>query len=449
MAKQMQATMATLEDTFANRAIANGQIPYNHSITENGNTLVVLIGDSNYLLNKNLHCDTWTVKFPPSVTDLGVANLTDDTNYRVGIWCYGRNPFMYTLNFNLLITSGALELHLKYLDGSPIVVNDTLKTINITTRAATLPASGSNTMFTPFESYQILDVHTFQTTAWNISIFLEIRPTTRTSFVGEEAYVFISYQRLPGPMVHDHDSMFHIKHLLSTNYIYVSSPHLTNKTGLYYVGIGIVNSTGKDCVEFQSPPGVEEGKWCFVQGFRFDVFARALTKGCYHYDNITDRFTNMGEVAGSYHGDTMVQCLVSHLSVFSVGLFNPEIETDFSFQYISEHREQNITASMIVIVMTVHMLFIMIFVVNCEMIEADKGELFNMADNSNADLYHYAVAVETGYRMYAGTDSKIYVTLYGTEADEAARELSSSRISKNSSVFNWGTTARFLLKTPW
>ncbi|KIH53461.1 PLAT/LH2 domain protein [Ancylostoma duodenale] len=322
MAKQMQATMATLEDTFANRAIANGQIPYNHSITENGNTLVVLIGDSNYLLNKNLHCDTWTVKFPPSVTDLGVANLTDDTNYRVGIWCYGRNPFMYTLNFNLLITSGALELHLKYLDGSPIVVNDTLKTINITTRAATLPASGSNTMFTPFESYQILDVHTFQTTAWNISIFLEvlnIRPTTRTSFVGEEAYVFISYQRLPGPMVHDHDSMFHIKHLLSekkicflgTNYIYVSSPHLTNKTGLYFVGIGI-------------------------------------------------------------------------------------------------------------------------------------GELFNMADNSNADLYHYAVAVETGYRMYAGTDSKIYVTLYGTEADEAARELSSSRISKNSSVFNWGTTARSL-----
>ncbi|RCN45471.1 hypothetical protein ANCCAN_08548 [Ancylostoma caninum] len=227
-------------------------------------------------------------------------------------------------------------------------------------------------MFTPFETYQILDIHTFQTTAWNVSIFLEIRPTTRTRSVGQEAYVFIAYQRLPGPMVQDHDSMFHIKHLLSTNYIYVSSPHLTNKTGLYYVGIGVVNTTGEDCVEFQSPPGVEEGKWCFVQGFRFDVFARALTKGCYHYDNSTDRFTNMGEVTGSYHGDTMVQCLVSHLSVFSVGLFNPEIETDFSFQYISEHREQNITASMIVIVMTVHMLFIMIFVVNCEMIEADK-----------------------------------------------------------------------------
>ncbi|EPB71577.1 putative flagellar protein FliS [Ancylostoma ceylanicum] len=121
MANQMQATMATLEDTFAKHAISNGQIPYNNTITENGNTLVVLIGNSEYMLNKNLHCDSWTVKFPPSVTDLAIANLTDDTNYRVGMWCYGRNPFMYTLNFDLLITSGALELHLKHLDGSPIM----------------------------------------------------------------------------------------------------------------------------------------------------------------------------------------------------------------------------------------------------------------------------------------------------------------------------------------
>lgn len=151
----------------------------------------------------------------------------------------------------------------------------------------------------------------------------------------------------------------------------------------------------------------------FAAGVRFDVFARALTKGCYHYENSTDRFTSIAAMvgadalktpmgvlrtprgsiqAGSYHGDTMVQCLVNHLSLFSVGLFNPEIETDFSFQYVTEHREvsfsretepfllaihfcifqQNITASMIVIVMTVHMLFIMIFVVNFETIEADK-----------------------------------------------------------------------------
>ncbi|EPB71578.1 hypothetical protein ANCCEY_09331 [Ancylostoma ceylanicum] len=183
-------------------------------------------------------------------------------------------------------------------------VNDTLKTINITTVGATLPASGSNTMFTPFESYQILDIHTFQTTAWNISIFLEVQKISN--------FLYLYYFCNSG-----------------TNYIYVSAPHLTNKTGLYYVGIGVLDTTGKDCVEFHPPPGMEGRKWCFMRGVRFDVFARALTKGCYHYDNSADRFTSIGEM-------------------------------------------QNITASMIVIVMTVHMLFIMIFVVNCEMIEADK-----------------------------------------------------------------------------
>lgn len=33
MAHQMQTTMATLEDTFANHAISNGEIPYNHTVS--------------------------------------------------------------------------------------------------------------------------------------------------------------------------------------------------------------------------------------------------------------------------------------------------------------------------------------------------------------------------------------------------------------------------------
>ncbi|ETN69882.1 hypothetical protein NECAME_05068 [Necator americanus] len=80
MAAQIQEAMSVLEDTFANRAINNGEIPYSN-----------------------------TVKFPESISDLGVDNLTGTNDYRLGMWCYEENPFM---------------------------VNNTHKTINITGEAA-------------------------------------------------------------------------------------------------------------------------------------------------------------------------------------------------------------------------------------------------------------------------------------------------------------------------
>ncbi|KAK6750642.1 hypothetical protein RB195_002551 [Necator americanus] len=393
MAAQIQEAMSVLEDTFANRAINNGEIPYSN-----------------------------TVKFPESISDLGVDNLTGTNDYRLGMWCYEENPFM---------------------------VNNTHKTINITGEAATYPGLGVDTMATEFESYQILDIHTFQTVAWNVSLFLEIRPTSTVNLTGRDAYVFLAYQRLPGPIEHDHDHMMRIKYPHDTNFMYVPGTVLRNQTGLFYIGIGVVDNSGKNCVEFPPPSGVMTGNYCFMQNIRFDVYARALTKGCYHYDSSRDRFINVHDVVGPYHGDVIVQCLTNHLSTFSLGLFTPDVDIDFSFEYVNEHREQNITSSMIVIVMTVHMLFVMILVMDCEMREVDKGDLYNMADNSKADLYHYVVATETGYRMCAGTDSKVYITLYGTEADEMARELSTNHIAKNSSLFNWGTTPRFLLRTPW
>ncbi|VDM83106.1 unnamed protein product [Strongylus vulgaris] len=78
---------------------------------------------------------------------------------------------------------------------------------------------------------------------------------------------------------------------------------------------------------------------------------------------------------GGYHGDTMVKCLTTHLSVFSVGLFDANVDTDFTYEYIADHREEHIAATMIVIVMTVHMLIVMLFAINYEMIEGDKEHI--------------------------------------------------------------------------
>ncbi|KAJ1370765.1 hypothetical protein KIN20_032570 [Parelaphostrongylus tenuis] len=116
-----------------------------------------------------------------------------------------------------------------------------------------------------------------------------------------------------------------------------------------------------------------------------------------------------------YHGDTMVQCSTNHLSTFSIGLFNTELDTDFQYQFITEERE---------------------------------GQLHDMRDNMIEDLYHYVVVLETGYRIFAGTDSKVFISLYGSEADELVRECS-TELRSNYASFNWGSSTRFLLKTPW
>ncbi|VDM75518.1 unnamed protein product [Strongylus vulgaris] len=87
---------------------------------------------------------------------------------------------------------------------------------------------------------------------------------------------------------------------------------------------------------------------------------------------------------GGYHGDTMVKCLTTHLSVFSVGLFDANVDTDFTYEYIADHREEHIAATMIVIVMTVHMLIVMLFAINYEMIEGDK--LYPDGKRKNKDM---------------------------------------------------------------
>ncbi|VDM78194.1 unnamed protein product [Strongylus vulgaris] len=124
---------------------------------------------------------------------------------------------------------------------------------------------------------------------------IKIQPTLVENFTNKEVYVFLSYQRLPGPLAHDHDSMFHIRNLQGTNFLSVPEDHLVNKTGLFYVGIGIVDTNGKDCVR-TSFLTREFLPYIHPAGIRFEVSARALTKGCYHYDNSTDHFENTANV---------------------------------------------------------------------------------------------------------------------------------------------------------
>uniref|UniRef100_A0A158PFL3 DUF1619 domain-containing protein n=1 Tax=Angiostrongylus costaricensis TaxID=334426 RepID=A0A158PFL3_ANGCS len=187
------------------------------------------------------------VKFPSSPAELGTHNVSNDTVLRVVLWCQKLNSHFYVENFGQLITSDALEVHLKHLDGTPIHVTNSLQPIIITGSHALMETSLPQT----FESYQILDMYNFFTTAWNVSILLEMRCHFHYQN-NRDSHAFFAYPCLPGTLERDHGFSFKLEQL-KVNYFYLRGSNLFNKTERFYVSIGVLDNGGNSCVTYPKP----------------------------------------------------------------------------------------------------------------------------------------------------------------------------------------------------
>ncbi|PAV66382.1 hypothetical protein WR25_24027 [Diploscapter pachys] len=119
MAKQVMETIGSLENAVAKKAIESGNLPYYWSKGSSRSGMVMMIGNGSVVLNDDYSCNNWTITFPKNVSDLNVG-LTEKDNFQVGIWCFNPNPYAYVDNFDLLITSDAMEAHLKDLNQQEI-----------------------------------------------------------------------------------------------------------------------------------------------------------------------------------------------------------------------------------------------------------------------------------------------------------------------------------------
>ncbi|PIO69754.1 hypothetical protein TELCIR_08414 [Teladorsagia circumcincta] len=144
----------------------------------------------------------------------------------------------------------------------------------------------------------------------------------------------------------------------------------------------------------------------YLDNFEFNFNVRVLTKGCYFYQNSSNRIANFHDIAAPFYGSRIVKCAIHHLTTFFVGLFNPVADGHFSYEYVVQHILPNVTAAMIVFFLSIHMILVVVFGLNQQVMDLDRGLLYNTADNNPGDLYYYIVMVETGYRMCASTDSK-------------------------------------------
>uniref|UniRef100_A0A8R1I9G1 Uncharacterized protein n=1 Tax=Caenorhabditis japonica TaxID=281687 RepID=A0A8R1I9G1_CAEJA len=113
LANQLATTLDTLESTLAARAIATGNLPYYYSNYADGTGMVIAIDDASYLVGTPQMCDEWNFTLPSPVTHLNTNLITETTLIQIGLICYRTNPRTYADNFDMLITSGALEAHIK------------------------------------------------------------------------------------------------------------------------------------------------------------------------------------------------------------------------------------------------------------------------------------------------------------------------------------------------
>ncbi|EGT56350.1 hypothetical protein CAEBREN_09695 [Caenorhabditis brenneri] len=450
LANQLASTLDTLENTLAARAIATGNLPYDYSNYVDGTGMVIVIDDASNIVGKTQSCDEWDITLPSPASALNNPDITDSTLIQVGLTCYNTNPRTYVDNFDMLITSGALEAHIKDENQNLLTISGATSPIEVSGRGSDDDAVLTLMQQGDFASYQILDLHAFRTTNWNNSLQVEI--IASQDYVipnNDDTYMFASYQSLPGPLNSNHEWMFDLNSLNTTSNYFVSSGNLINNTGLFYVGIGKRNTstnTGNstDIVNYGE---YNNKQWSFAREVPMDYQITAISKGCYFYLNTTDVFNSGGMAPTDSKGMQFVNCTTDHLTLFSVGAFNPTINADFNYNYSVNNIEKNVKVMITAIFLFIVYGCLTINSIICDRKDASRGRLRFLSDNEPHDGYMYIIAVETGYRMFATTDSTICFNLSGNEGDQIFRSFKSEEDGDWEYPFSWGTTDRFVMTT--
>ncbi|TKR75749.1 hypothetical protein L596_016994 [Steinernema carpocapsae] len=447
MVNTINTLFNTIEDALVKRALDTGDTsPITRSV--DGNSLTASIGLPHDLLSKDYMCNDWIVRFPPRLDLLNVYDIGERELIRTSMRCLVENLYLSSDNAKYLVTSGTLDLKLKRQNGEEIVVKDTLEPISLKTDPKGYARNAIEILPFKFEKYQVLDLHTFRTIQWNMTVTIEFEPTQKLQ---KDVWLFASFQRIPGPMPSDHDWRFHVTEKRFRSYFHILAAELWNRTGLFYVGIGVI-AEGERALNPNlsiSYPAHEFKHWVFENTPSFDYKIRAISKGCYYLNTVhrDARFDSTGMEPLSTTGTGRTSCLSNHLTTFSVGMFTPEIAQNFEYKYLETRYERNIMVLIAVAILAIHQLLAFFLAIRHDNRDFSKGGIQTLKDNRPFDHYQYVITVQTGYRMFSTTDSRVFFNVTGTQSEEIGRQMV-GEMSKIKS-FQWGATDRFLMTTRW
>lgn len=192
---------------------------------------------------------------------------------------------------------------------------------------------------------------------------------------------------------------------------------LRNSSGLYYVGIGTRLPAGDQNTINYTMNGEQ---WYFTKGeslslcllslssdnfFGYNI--RALTKGCFFFNTLTDLFDSSNITVPFKAGDQYIQCNTHHLTTFSIGLKSPEFELEFNYHYVMDVKPLALDG--LLLFGTVIIYFALCGILDDYISDKDfsQGRMRHLKDNRRGDRYLFVITVETGHHMYATTGSKV------------------------------------------
>ncbi|KAK7506559.1 hypothetical protein BaRGS_00002034, partial [Batillaria attramentaria] len=283
--------------------------------------------------------------------------------------------------------------------------------------------------------------HPVNLTDKNSSLQVVVRPGD-----ANEAFdVYVQYEIRPNLTHHDFiDSvpktdLSHLEHHASletlapevqTEMLYtVSVPtSLTAENGTYWVGIKLKKGT------VSIDDSMSNTSYTLLN----------LVSGCRFWDETNNTWSSEGCEVGELTSRWKTQCLCTHLTSFGSDAVVPPNTIDFSNVWAKfGNLDENAAVFSTVISLLGVYIIMMVWARFMDKRDLVKWGAMPLEDNLPSDNYHYQLAVYTGIRKNAGTDSHVRFILSGEDCDTGVRHLADGKRKH----FGRGSIYNFVLST--
>ncbi|RNA05799.1 polycystic kidney disease 1-like 2 [Brachionus plicatilis] len=277
----------------------------------------------------------------------------------------------------------------------------------------------------------------------NSSIIFQIKPENKS----QSFLVMVKFNQNPSLTFRLYDMMFSLcsDMLINDTFYQIFINSSTVKSYLVNDHVGFSISLIDDpelfdtyCVKkFTNFPDILK-----VNIFNLSIFSvRIYSLGCYYLEQSGEWSSNGMDVAGPNFEYT--DCYSSHLTVFAGGFIVLPSEIDFESVFANSSFEKNITIYITVIVLAVLYIIAAIICIYVDRKDSDEVVVNYVGDSSKNPEYFYEVLIFTGCRKNAGTDSKVFINLYGQNGESQMKKLEGRH--SNRKTFKRGGVDCFLL----
>ena len=258
----------------------------------------------------------------------------------------------------------------------------------------------------------------------NSSIIFQLKPENKT----QSFLVLIKFNQNPSLLKRSYDLIFPLcpEMLINDTFyqIFVNSTTVKSYFINNHVGFSISSIDDGDLLENYCLKNLKN----FPDILKINLFnsnnfsVRIFSMGCYYLEQSSSKWSSSGMDVIDPSFD-FTNCFSSHLTVFASGFIVLPSEIDFESVFSNSSFEKNMTVYIMVIGLAAFYIFAAIIFIYVERKSSNEIMVNYLGDNFSNNGYFYEVLIFTGSRKNAGTDSKLFLNLYGLNGETQFKKL--------------------------